>query len=307
MTLHPDPKPQRCTAAVIGGALFSFRLHWAKYGPTCWCDGLPCSVAVIGSRRAMMLKPRLRVAIAVAMVTTMLFGTIFTANAAVPTDTSGLREAVTADAIMDHLAELQKIADNNGGTRASGTPGYDASIDYIEDLLVAAGYEVTRQNFLFNSFRELSDPVFERVSPDPVTYEPRRGLLHCGVLGQRRCHGTTAGCRPRAARRARRPAPRTAAARQRTSPTSSPATSRWSSGAPATSRSRRHNAYDAGAVGVIIFNEGQEGPHGHPERHARRRFLPTPSRSSAPRSRSATSSPRCSRMARSSSTSRPRR
>ena len=95
----------------------------------------------------MVRKPRLRAALAVATVTTMLLGTVVTANAAVPTDTSGLREAVTADAIMDHLAELQKIADNNGNTRASGTPGFDASIDYIELLLVAAGYEVTRQDF----------------------------------------------------------------------------------------------------------------------------------------------------------------
>ena len=73
----------------------------------------------------MVRKPRLRVAIAAATVTTMLLGSVVTANAAVPTDTSELREAVTADAIMGHLAELQKIADNNGGTRASGTPGYD--------------------------------------------------------------------------------------------------------------------------------------------------------------------------------------
>ena len=58
-------------------------------------------------------------------------------------------------------------------------------MDYIEDLLEAAGYEVTRQDFLFNSFQELSEPVFERVSPDPVTYAPERGLLHRRVLRQR--------------------------------------------------------------------------------------------------------------------------
>ena len=98
-----------------------------------------------------MLKPA-RAALAAATVTTVLSATVVSANAAVPTDTTELREAVTAAAIMDHLAELQKIADNNGDTRASGTPGYDASVDYIEDLLVAAGYEVTRQDFLFNSF-----------------------------------------------------------------------------------------------------------------------------------------------------------
>src|SRR5918993_2972834 len=93
--------------------------------------------------------------------------TVSTANAAIPTDTTELREAVTADAIMDHLAELQLIADENGGTRASGTPGYEASVEYVAGLLEEAGYEVTIQDFTFNSFRELSAPEFERVSPDP--------------------------------------------------------------------------------------------------------------------------------------------
>src|SRR5688500_18891931 len=78
---------------------------------------------------------RHRAVVAVAAAATALTTVMATmATAAVPTDTSALREAVTADAIMDHLAELQKIADNNGDTRASGTPGYGLSIDYIEGL-----------------------------------------------------------------------------------------------------------------------------------------------------------------------------
>src|SRR5512134_3025547 len=110
--------------------------------------------------------------LAAATALTVAVGTLVAtgADAAVPTDTSALREAVTSDAIMDHLAELQAIADANGDTRASGTTGYTESVDYLEDLLVAAGYEVTRQPFLFNSFTELSEPVFEQVSPSAVTY-----------------------------------------------------------------------------------------------------------------------------------------
>jgi Zn-dependent M28 family amino/carboxypeptidase len=71
---------------------------------------------------------------------------------------------------MNHLAELQEIADANGDTRASGTPGYDASLDYIEKSLRDVGYTVTRQEFLFNAFDQLAPSVFERVSPDPETY-----------------------------------------------------------------------------------------------------------------------------------------
>lgn len=34
-----------------------------------------------------------------------------------------LKSKVTVDAVMTHLAELQKIADANGGTRVAGSPG----------------------------------------------------------------------------------------------------------------------------------------------------------------------------------------
>jgi Zn-dependent M28 family amino/carboxypeptidase len=92
------------------------------------------------------------------------------AQAANPTDTEALRDAVTVDGIMAHEEELQAIADANGDTRASGTPGYRASVDYVEERLDAAGYDVTVQPFQFPFFQELSDAVFERISPQPRTY-----------------------------------------------------------------------------------------------------------------------------------------
>ena len=181
-----------------------------------------------------------------------------TANAAIPTDTTELREAVTADAIMGHLDELQTIADANGDTRASGTAGYDASIDYIEDLLLAAGYEVTRQNFTFNSFRELSDPVFEQVSPNPTVYTPGEDFFTAEYSGS----GTPTA--PLEAVDLLLPP----------GPTASSSTSGcepedftdFTAGNIALVQRgtcdfavKAANAYDAGAVGVIIFNEGQEG------------------------------------------------
>ena len=86
------------------------------------------------------------------------------------TDTSALRNAVTVDGIMKHEKALQQIANSNHGTRASGTPGFDASRDYVAGKLRAAGYNVTIQPFNFDFFTELSPPVFERVSPDPASY-----------------------------------------------------------------------------------------------------------------------------------------
>ena len=100
---------------------------------------------VLQSRRESNVKRNHKIGIGV-VTATALIALATTGHsrpyAAVPTDTSELREAVTADAIMDHLAELQTIADANGGTRASGTPGYDASIDYIAGA--ARGRRATR-------------------------------------------------------------------------------------------------------------------------------------------------------------------
>jgi Peptidase family M28/PA domain len=57
-----------------------------------------------------------------------------------------------------HLRELQRIADEHGGTRAAGSPGDAATADYIEQQLQAAGYRVTRQRFRVPYYRESAPP-----------------------------------------------------------------------------------------------------------------------------------------------------
>lgn len=85
-------------------------------------------------------------------------------TAAVPTDSSALVEAVDAAEINAYLADLQEIADANGGTRASGTPGYAASVAYVVAQLEAAGYEPTVQGFEFE-FVEVLAASLEQLSP----------------------------------------------------------------------------------------------------------------------------------------------
>jgi aminopeptidase S len=53
-----------------------------------------------------------------------------------------LAGAVTDSGALDHLQALQKIADANGGNRAVGTPGYNASVDYVVGVLQGAGFQV---------------------------------------------------------------------------------------------------------------------------------------------------------------------
>ena len=153
-------------------------------------------------------------------------------------DTQKLRKAVTVNGILGHERALQSIANLNGGTRASGTPGYDASAAYVKRKLQAAGYKVTEQEFEFPFFEETAPAVFERTSPTPRTYADPDEFVTMEYSGS--------GDATAAVQAVRRPGPaaRTArlherAARPPTSPASPPATSRSSSAARATSRSRR--------------------------------------------------------------------
>lgn len=75
-------------------------------------------------------------------------GTVAPATAAVPTDTTALREAVTIEGITDHLEAFQEAAESGENyNRASGDPlgGYEASAQYVEQQLIAAGYTPVRQ------------------------------------------------------------------------------------------------------------------------------------------------------------------
>jgi Zn-dependent M28 family amino/carboxypeptidase len=65
---------------------------------------------------------------------------------------SRLVEEVTGDGALTHLAELQRIADANGGNRALGTPGYDASVDHVVGVLRGASYDVQTPTFTARRF-----------------------------------------------------------------------------------------------------------------------------------------------------------
>lgn len=49
--------------------------------------------------------------------------------------------------VQAHLAELSRIAGENGGNRAHGEPGYRAGLDYLKGQLDAAGFTTTLQEF----------------------------------------------------------------------------------------------------------------------------------------------------------------
>jgi Zn-dependent M28 family amino/carboxypeptidase len=86
-------------------------------------------------------------------------------------NTTKLRDAVTVGGILAHERALQRIANQNDGTRASGTPGYDASASYVKKTMRAAGYTVKEQSFTFPFFRELAPAQLSQVTPTATDYE----------------------------------------------------------------------------------------------------------------------------------------
>ncbi|GAA4557332.1 M28 family metallopeptidase [Planotetraspora kaengkrachanensis] len=81
-----------------------------------------------------------------------------------------LVKAVSGKNVKKHLQAFQAIADRNGGTRVSGTPGFDASRDYVAHKLRSAGYDVTIQPFEFTFDGYKTPPVLKRTSPAQKTY-----------------------------------------------------------------------------------------------------------------------------------------
>ncbi|MFW0792759.1 M28 family metallopeptidase [Gordonia sp. CPCC 205515] len=75
-----------------------------------------------------------------------------TTSVAGPTTPNGLAAAIQIDNVMTHLRALQTIADRHDGNRASGTAGYDASVDYVAGKLKDAGFTVTTPTFDYPRF-----------------------------------------------------------------------------------------------------------------------------------------------------------
>ncbi len=104
------------------------------------------------------------VALATALVLAPVAGAIDKVN------TAKLRKGVTVDGIMEHERALQDIAIANDDTRAATTPGYDASVAYVQQRLKRAGYRVSLDAFDFAHWEKLGPSTLARMSPSPKTW-----------------------------------------------------------------------------------------------------------------------------------------
>ncbi|MEJ7802749.1 MAG: M20/M25/M40 family metallo-hydrolase [Candidatus Limnocylindria bacterium] len=131
--MHPSPRRGRTSAIVLitvavavaaCGAPPSTPTFAPTTEPTAWVEGpagAPPSTAAPSPTASLLPSPKLA--------------------------RRDLRDAVEAIDIRGHLEELQRIADAHDGNRATGTSGFDASVEFVADQLSAAGYKVIRQDF----------------------------------------------------------------------------------------------------------------------------------------------------------------
>lgn len=92
-----------------------------------------------------------------------------------PVDGPGLAAAIDTDGVLGDLEQLERIANDNGGNRAVGTPGYDASVDYVVDQLEQAGFDVDTPEFavdLFHATTQTLQVSGRPVSVEALTYSP---------------------------------------------------------------------------------------------------------------------------------------
>lgn len=205
-----------------------------------------------------------------AVIVVALVGASPAAAAPAGVDSSRLERLVTVDGITGHQRALQRIADRNGGTRATRTPGYTASAAYVKATLERAGYNVHYEMFNMPEWRENAAPVLRQVSPTGRTYvagaagdddspsvdfiafehTPTKALTNVKVVPTEDVvvpspGGSTSGCElsdfPAA---------------------TSGAVSLIQRGT-CSFTSKLENAVQAGAIGVILFNEGDTAARGN--------------------------------------------
>jgi Zn-dependent M28 family amino/carboxypeptidase len=164
--------------------------------------------------------------------------------------------------LWNHMKALQQIADDNPSpadghpSRNSGEPGYKASADYVANVMKKAGYDVTIQPYKFTYYAYQEPPTFSEVSPTPHTY----ALSSEWNPGQSTGTATDAELQP-AGGIVIPPTPTPSSASG-----CSPADFSGISGKIALVQRgtcnfgvKVQNAEAAGAVGVVIFNEGNPG------------------------------------------------
>lgn len=85
-----------------------------------------------------------------------------TAEPTLAADPTSLADAVRLDAMLAHLDAFAAIAVEGSGTRVIGDPAFDASADYAAAVLAETGLAVTRQPVPYVTWSLTADPLLTR-------------------------------------------------------------------------------------------------------------------------------------------------
>ena len=173
-------------------------------------------------------------------------------TSAPPGQASKLTKGVTVGGIMEHLESFQAIADANGGTRAAGTPGYDASVDYVVERLEAAGYDPVIQNFDFPYYEKLGPSSFARIAPTPTTFVEDVDFDTMNYSGS----GTVTGTVQAVDLSIANPAASTSGCEDADFAGFTAGNIALLQRGTCTFEIKIQNATEAGAIGAIVFNQG---------------------------------------------------
>lgn len=84
---------------------------------------------------------------------------------------------VSGAGALTHLQALQRIADENGGNRAAGTPGYEASVEYAVGVLRGAGFEVSTPTYEVSADDDVAPGSGRNVIAQTRTGDPGRVVM----------------------------------------------------------------------------------------------------------------------------------
>ncbi|HEX9823168.1 MAG TPA: M28 family peptidase [Actinomycetota bacterium] len=192
----------------------------------------------------------------VAALATSVFASQSALDAAI--DTTKYQEKVDTKDMVKTLKKLQHFADHADGTRTAGTEGHDESAEHMAKEAKKLGYDVTMQEFDFDFFQELATPEFEQVAPTPTTYVPDVDFITMEYSGSGDVTAPVQGVDlvlPPG------PDPNTSTSGCEASDFAgfTPGNIALLQRGTCTFFAKATNAEAAGAVGAIIFNEGQPG------------------------------------------------
>ena len=167
------------------------------------------------------------------------------------------RDAVSVSGIRAHQRAFQEIADANGGNRMASSSGYDLSVKYVQKHLEDVGYTVTLQAFPLSISRDRNSPQLVTTLPETRAFQP--GVDFASMMAAGTVELTAEIESVDLTIQSPSPNYSTSGCETDDFKSFTPGNIALIQRGSCEFRTKIENAIAAGASGVIIFNEGNEG------------------------------------------------